>query len=361
MKLSKQLAHTLMTRYPDPDQFPYRNWCYSQAFMLWGFVRLYEQTQDAQYAEYAMRYARQHTTESGDVVGFTGSSMDDMMAGSLLVWAYQHTGEDKYRQACRRIRAAFDDYPRTPDGAFWHSRRLVEQFWVDGVFMGQMFLTKYGHVVDDGAYCFDEAARQLIRVFEDCRKPGTGLLYHAWSADRKAPWANPETGLSPEIWSEGLGWVALMLAEALPLFSPEHPERERLLMQYRLLLDDLKAVQDADGGLWYQVVDKPDRPDNWCDTSGSAMFAYAILRAVQMGIVPEGEFMPCVQKAYEGLRTKVTTDAQGLMDIHDACDGLCVQVDYAHYVDYPRMVNAKEAVAACLWFFVAYESMMEKE
>ncbi len=55
--------------------------------------------------------------------------------------------------------------------------------WVDGLFMGLMFLTRYGKYVDDKEYCFDETVKQLSIVFDRCEKDGTGLLYHAYSAN----------------------------------------------------------------------------------------------------------------------------------------------------------------------------------
>jgi len=45
----------------------------------------------------------------------------------------------------------------------------------------------------------------------------------------------------------------------------------------------------------------------------------------------------------------------GGLDVLDACDGLCVQDSYDVYVDYPRVPNAKEAVAAVFWAAVSVE------
>jgi unsaturated rhamnogalacturonyl hydrolase len=39
----------------------------------------------------------------------------------------------------------------------------------------------------------------------------------------------------------------------------------------------------------------------------------------------------------------------GLVDIHGACDGVCVQRSYADYINYPKTLNAKEAVGSVLW------------
>ncbi len=349
--LARRIADTVMKRYPHADMYPYRLWCYPQGFVLWGFIRLWEDTKEQKYLDYVLDYAERSVDSEGNAYRFRGNSMDDIMAGSVLVWVYHYTGDPRMLKACRQIRAAFDDYPRTREGGFWHGRGKP-QMWVDGVFMGQMFLTQYAKFIadeQDKAYCFDEAYRQMSVIYDYCRKGNTGLLLHAYCEDRAAGWADPKTGLSPEVWSEGLGWYALILAETLELFPKEHPGRERLELQYRQLMESLLACQDRESGLWYQVVDKGDCTDNWCDTSGSAMFQYSMLRGVQMGLLPAEPYYDAACKAYNGLCGKAVTGQDGGVDIVDACDGLCVQENYSAYINYKKTDNAKEAVAAVLW------------
>src|SRR5665811_497782 len=108
MKYSDVLAKTIMRRFPDPDSYPYRSWSYSQGFMLWGFIRLYEKTNNKEYFEYVMKYCNEHVDAQGTISGFSGVSLDDIMAGSVLIWAYTVTKEKKYLIACDRIRKAFN-------------------------------------------------------------------------------------------------------------------------------------------------------------------------------------------------------------------------------------------------------------
>ena len=44
-----------------------------------------------------------------------------------------------------------------------------------------------------------------------------------------------------------------------------------------------------------------------------------------------------------------------MVEILDACDGVCVQRSYEDYINYPRVVNAKEAVGSFLWAAVVVE------
>ena len=157
--LCDQMIRTLLLRYPDPGQFPYRSWCYPQGLMLWGMIHRWEQTSDKALRDYVLRYTSGHVLPDGTIPRFTGDSMDDMMAGSVLVWAFEQTGEPRYRLACEKIRQQFETYPRTAEGAFWHARSLPGQFWVDGVFMGQMFLLEYARVLGDEERCWQETVR----------------------------------------------------------------------------------------------------------------------------------------------------------------------------------------------------------
>jgi len=344
---AKALAETIVRRYPAADDYPYCSWSYPQGFMLWGFIRLFERTGNQAYLDYVLAYCDQHAKEDGAVEGFSGVSLDDIMPGSVLVWAHVNTG--RYKAACQTIRRAFDDYPRNDDGGFWHGRHLPREMWVDGLFMGLMFLIRYGKYIGDEAYCFDEAVRQLTIVFDRCEKDGSGLLYHAYSEDRKARWAHPITGKAAEIWCEGLGWYAMILADALELMPEAHPGYGRLAMQMRKLVGGLARVQDPSSGLWYQVVDKPGHPRNWHDTSGSAMFLYAVKKAGLLGVANKKQCDAISAHAFAGIQTKCIPDLQGNINIHDACDGLGVQTHYDVYVDYTRNINCREAVAAVLW------------
>jgi len=353
--ISIALADSILTRFPDPDEIPYRRWCYVQGYVLCGLEKLYDLTGDTRYWDYLLRFADQHVTAEGDIRDFQGDSLDDMMAGTVIVAAYDKTGQERYRLAADKIRAAFDDYPRNLDGGFWHARRLEGEMWIDGVFMGGMFLTRYGAVVGDREACFDEVARQILTLASHCRKGGSGLYLHAYDESRRAAWADPATGLSPEVWSEGLGWYALILVETLARMPRTHPGRARVMDILYELIEGLIRTQDAETGLWYQVVDKGAQADNWHDSSGSAMFVYCIQRAIDLGYLDADAYGPAVRRGYDGIVSKAATNAQGWVDVYDACDGVCVQRSYADYVLYPKRVNAKEAVGSMLWATTAVE------
>lgn len=349
-KWSEGIARTVMTRYPSALTIPFKPWCYPQGYFLTGLCKMWPSTGDRQYYDYVMQWAESVVGEDGTPKYFSGRSMDDMMAGTVIVWAYRQTGKEKFRKAAETIRRSYDDYPRTSDGIFWHGRGTVGQIWVDGVFMGQMFLTAYGKYIGDTDYCFDEAAHQLKGMYDHLHKGDSGLLLHGWDEDKDARWADTETGFAPEVWSEGLGWYALIMVEALDIFPRNHPDYKILTDITRKLMAGLKKNQDAVTGLWYQVVDKGGEPGNWHETSGSAMFVYAMQRAIDLGIVRAEDYSKCVLDGYYGLLSKAKiSQVDGLIDLYDANDGLGIQKDYETYVSRPRKMNGQEVISSFLW------------
>ena len=147
------------------------------------------------------------------------------------------------------------------------------------------------------------------------------------------------TGHSSDVWSEGLGWYMMVLTHAVRELPELHPAHSRLRSRLRELIDTLCTLQGSDG-LWYQVVDRPERQDNWTDTSGSAMFLYSIMEASPLFPSHPQAWDKAVMDGLKGLSNRIRPDRKGYLDILGACDGVCVQtVSYTHLDVYKRQVH----------------------
>lgn len=356
-------ADTVMARWPDFTKAYFNGWTYVNGYELYGFEMLYRATGDKKYFDYAKRYVDECVDADGNflaVVNAKGktnrpsfNNLDNMMTGNTLIMLYEKTQDERYKKAAEKIRRALDDYPRNRDGGFWHSQRMNGQMWIDGVFMGEMFLLRYGKSIGDRAYCWDEVTKQISVFAQRAQRGDSGLYLHGYFESGhggNAPsWADPNTGLSREVWSEGLGWYALVVVEALADLPKDHPRRAEVEDIFRRLAAGLKRTQDAKSGRWFQVVDKGDRPDNWTDNSGSAMFTYAIAKGIELGLLDKNEYAPVVKNGYRGITENAKINDRGLLDIYSACDGVGVQSNYDRYINFKKSVNAKEAVAGFLW------------
>ena len=73
-------------------------------------------------------------------------------------------------------------------------------------------------------------------------------------------------------------------------------------------------------------------------------------------MVRRDKYERVVKNGYQGLLTKAKINPDyKLIDIYDACDGLGVQKSYADYINYPKRINAKEAMGSFLWATFAVE------
>ena len=357
-------AQSTMARWPDYTMAYFGPWTYVNSYMACAFERLYRATGNKTYMEYIKKYIDTIIDENGDfrpvpnnkgvsrVINFA-PNLDWKMPGTAVVMLYEYTKDERYRKAADKIRATFNNYPRNSDGGFWHSTGHHGQMWIDGIFMGQMFLLRYGKSIGDSQYAWDEAALQITAYAKRGQRGNTGLyvhgVYEPGHGERECRWADTATGQSREIWGEGLGWYALVLLQALETIPTSHPKYNEIKDIYIRLAAGLKKVQDPKTGGWYQVVDKTDRKDNWLESSCTAMFTYAIQQGVNLGFISKKEYGKVVENGYKFITNHAKINRQGLVDIYSACDGLGIQENYDRYINYRQTLNAKEAVVGFVW------------
>jgi rhamnogalacturonyl hydrolase YesR len=354
---SAATADTFLTRFPDPDSIHWVNqanhFSWQAGYAMFTLEKLWRLTGDARYFNYVRRYVDQQVDEQGNIPGFVPDALDNFLPGYAILFLYEQTGLEKYKVAASRIRDGFRRYPRNSDGSFWHGEWAKHQLWVDGVFMGQMFLARYGAAVGDREYAFGEVTRQMKLALGHCLKPN-GLLLHGWDESRSASWADKRTGLAAEVWSEGLGWYAVLISDVFDYLPTDNPDRGALLEALRNLCRGLRAVQDPKTGMWCQVVDKPGAPGNWNETSGTGMYIYLIMNSIEKGYIDRAEYLPVVEKAYAGIIRKASVGADGLVDIHD-CSSIGIQDNYEAYINSPKEVNPFAPVTS----FILGTSIME--
>lgn len=66
------------------------------------------------------------------------------------------------------------------------------------------------------------------------------------------------------------------------------------------LVPPLVAAADTDSGAWWLVMSQPGRDGNYFESSGTAMFTYALLKALRKGYISDadGSVLAAAKKAY---------------------------------------------------------------
>lgn len=214
---------------------------------------------------------------------------------------------------------------RMPDGSFWRpispGSRSQSQ-WADDLFMSCPFLIRWSEYTHDTKY-LDDAAQQIIN-FASLLQDTDGVWWHAYLVDLNKP--------ARFKWGRANGWVMVATAEVLSALPENHPKRQQLLEIFRKHIEGLKKYQ-SESGLWNQVLDHPEL--KWgVETSCSAMFGYAIARAVNKGWIDKSN-LKVVKKAIDGLNRKVLADGS----ILGVCQSCSIGDNLQYYDERPTRLD----------------------
>jgi rhamnogalacturonyl hydrolase YesR len=257
---------------------------------------------DRRYADVLRQLTGSFVTEQGQIENYEESaySLDSVMPGEALLRLYEQSKDERYKIAAGQLRRQLEKHPRTKEGAFWHKQRYPSQLWLDGVYMGMPFLAHYSRAFEAGR-SLDEVVNEFELTRKHLRNPATGLYLHAWDEAKRQSWAEPTTGLSKIYWARGLGWLSMALVDVLD-HIPEADSKRRgpLLAMVRELAPALLAVQDKATSTWWQVLDLPEAPGNYRESSASAMFAYFLAKSTRKGYLPD-TYRERAVEAFDGL------------------------------------------------------------
>ena len=339
----RQSIETMMRKFPAADLPPKGRFHYHQGVFLSGVYQIYLECGDERYFRYVKDWVDSIIDGDGEIGRFDRGQLDDIQPGILLYPLLERTGESRYRKALDTLLPIVRDFPRNEEGGFWHKDRYPDQMWLDGLYMAGPICAEYAHRFGQKEY-LELAIEQALLMREKTKDERTGLWRHAWDCSRRAAWADPDTGLSPEFWGRSIGWVPVTVLDELDFVPEDHPRRPALCELVRELLEAVCRYQSPEG-LWYQVVDKVGQEGNWPETSCSCLYAAAICKAVRRGILPR-EYLQWAGRGYEAVIRSLDREGEDLL-VGGVCVGTGVG-DYRHYCGRETSVNDLHGVGAFL-------------
>jgi rhamnogalacturonyl hydrolase YesR len=286
-----------------------------------------------------------YVTDKGEIREYDEAeyNIDSINPGRNLLALYERTKQEKYKKAVDLLRRQLKKHPKTSEGAFWHKKKYPSQLWLDGVYMGMPFLARYSAMFENGK-SYDEVVNEFVLSRKHLRNPDTGLYFHAWDETKKQEWAEPKTGQSKFYWGRGLGWFAMAAVDVLDVIPETDTKRRAPLLEIvKELAPALKKAQDPATGTWWQIMDKPDAPGNYRESTSSAMFTYFFAKAVRKGYL-DVSYRPVAVASFDGLvKEFVTVHADGKISMTNQClvGGLGFGRDgsYAYYMSEPVAEN----------------------
>jgi Predicted unsaturated glucuronyl hydrolase involved in regulation of bacterial surface properties, and related proteins len=215
----------------------------------------------------------------------------------------------------------------TPDAMRFYNKGLTSQtrLWIDDMYMITAVQVQAYRATGDHKY-IDRAAKEMVLYLDSLQRPN-GLFYHA-----------PDV---PFFWGRGNGWVAAGMSELLLSLPKNNPDRTRIMEGYKKMMVTLLKYQ-AENGTWRQLIDEPDA---WSETSGTGMFAFAMITGVKNGWLDAKTYAPAARKAWLGLLPYIDANDE----IHDVCEGTSKKNDRQYYFDRKKNVGDLHGQAPLLW------------
>ena len=211
-----------------------------------------------------------------------------------------------------------------PDGRGGAKMRpLPDTLWLDDMFMGVPTIAWLGKATGDARH-YDDAARQVLQFSKRMFNPRLGIYMHGYVEGLRD---HPEMH-----WARANGWAVMSMVEVLEVLPKTHKDYKAVLEQLRAHVKGLASYQTKDG-FWHQLI---DRNDTYQETSATAIYAYAIARAVNRGYVDAQAYGPMANLAWNAVASKVLPNGQ----IEGICVGTGMAFDPAFYAYRPTSVKA---------------------
>lgn len=256
--------------------------------------------------------------------------VDFSIFGAIPLELYRHTS-DTTQLAFGKEFADNQWANAAPSGISREAR-----YWADDLYMMTLLQVQAYRATRDEKYV-DRMALTMTAYLDSLQQP-VGLFFHGAG--------------SPFFWGRGNGWAAAGMTELLRALPSNHARRPAILASYRKMMATLLRHQ-APSGLWRQLV---DRAELWEESSGSAMFAFAMITGVKEGWLSASEYGPAARRAWIALVAQLDSDA----NVQRVCVGTGkaateqgvgadLEAQYRYYAARPTRSGDLHGQAPMLW------------
>lgn len=324
------------------------DWNYANSNTLLGILNLYKATNDTRYKQFVEMYNKQVIDNysffkeqycskrilRGAYFRLFRATMLDDTSGAALSFAEMAT-INQAKGLQKEVLNEMLDYvlnkqSRLPDGTLCRPEPIENTVWADDLFMSVAFLLRMAEI-NNNPKLYDEIAFQIIKFNKYLTDNKTQLYRHGWY--------NKTQQLSPVSWSRANGWIIWATSEALLTMPASHKDYKKVK---ELFAKHLKAIlsYQSESGLWHQVL---THPDSYLETSGSAMFAIGLARAIRKGWLPSS-YSPQLLKAWSAIVKEINEDGT----VKGICCGTDMSEDVNYYMKQKTVTSDPRGMGALL-------------
>lgn len=339
-------------------------WNYIDGCMMIALLNMHKITGQKRYYDFAENFLDYYVFEDGSLRGFAEEdyNLDNICEGRVLFDVYNMSGKEKYRKAIETLYGQIQRQPRTHEGNFWHKAIYPNQVWLDGLYMAQVFYSRYTTDFEGGKN-YEDIRRQFRTVREKMFDPATGLYRHGYDASHTAFWAG-EDGCSKNPWLRSLGWFSAALIDVTADLSEDAVEfRQEMTGIAKELAENLLPYIDKESGMLWQVPNQVGREGNYPETSGSAMIAYFYLKGARLGMLDKS-YAKIGADIFNSICSRYLTETDGKLNLGGIClvAGLGPENNrrrdgtYEYYISEPIVENDAKGLAP---FLMCYTELLQ--
>jgi unsaturated rhamnogalacturonyl hydrolase len=332
--------------------------------MITSLLEIGRITEDKKYFDFAEHFIDYYVFDDGTIRGYNIEkyNLDDLNEGRVLFELYEKTGKEKYRLAIEHQALQLQGQPRTCTNNFWHKLIYPNQIWLDGLYMAQVFSTKYQKYKGEKDY--SDILMQIKNVRKYMFDEEIGLYYHGLDCSKSIFWANKETGLSQNFWLRAIGWYTVAMIDIIEIIDDEAAKAE-IAEIFSELMHSIIRYRDNESKMYYQVVNLGDREGNYLETSGSSMLAYAMLKGARLNVLPS-QFATYGKETFDGICQRyLTIKDDGDLNLSGIClvaglgpeNNIRRDGSFEYYISEPIVENDAKGVAP---FILCYTEILRK-
>ena len=314
-------------------------WNYIDGVFLNSIVNLYYEYEDIdsvkanKYKDFFINYINYYISSAGAFInpengqsGYRANELDSVCKSKILFDAYEMTKDERYLNAINFTYANLIYMPKcSGTNNYWHKATYQNQIWLDGMYMYAPFYARYAKA-NNKPEIFDELKEQYEYIRNNMFDEDKKLYYHGHDSTKSVFWSDSKTGCSKSFWLRSIGWYIVSLTDVIEYF-PESDNKEYLKGLLAEALDGVLQYQDSKTMMFYQVVDLGKKKvrvkagyfetlknkaymvdgkyvdrdvENYLESSGSSMIAYALSKASRLGYVSK-DYREIGLKTFEGI------------------------------------------------------------
>lgn len=261
-----------------------KNWNSVQdSLMALACLSLYESTRNRFYLKKAKRILKRikFVTNTKKTV----FQPDDFSYLYPLYRAFEVTRNTKFHKQIFLGFHILESLPKTDFDIFTYRGGREGQVHLESMYSTLIGYCAY-QVAFDGYSKLYDIINQVTSARKNMFCDEIGLYHCALDQTKEAKWADRKTGLSNVFDLQELGFYLITLVELISLI-PKHifELRQKLIILFKEIIHNLVSYQNAETLLFYRDVINADDSTNFLETSGSAMVAYAIIKACRIGVL----------------------------------------------------------------------------